>query len=117
MFYKLFFSYCVILYNGFRTKNVDSGESFDYYLFENDYFEPCSPDDEALSWISVESPTEEEIERLVNQYHLPTDYLTGVLDDEENARVEGFRHEKLQTPTLLLFRYPKASISLVAICK
>ena len=82
-----------------------------YLLLKNDYFEPCSPDDEALSWISVESPTEEEIERLVNQYHLPTDYLTGVLDDEENARVEGFRHEKLQTPTLLLFRYPKASIS------
>ena len=25
--------------------------------------------------------------------------------------MEGFRHEKLQTPTLLLFRYPKASIS------
>ncbi|EGO7777233.1 magnesium transporter CorA family protein [Enterococcus faecalis] len=82
-----------------------------YLLLKNDYFEPCSPDDESLSWISVESPTEEEIERLVNQYHLPTDYLTGVLDDEENARVEGFRHEKLQTPTLLLFRYPKASIS------
>ena len=49
-----------------------------YLLLKNDYFEPCSQDDEALSWISVESPTEEEIERLVKQYHLPTDYLTGV---------------------------------------
>ena len=86
-------------------------------LLKNDYFEPCSPDDEALSWISVESPTEEEIERLVNQYHLPTDYLTGVLDDEENARVEGFRHENYKRLRYFYFVIPKLVSVLVAICK
>ena len=67
---------------------------------------------------SVESPTEEEIERLVNQYHLPNRLSIKCFDDEEKCLERKVSDTKITTLTLLLFLgYPKASINLVAICK
>lgn len=62
-------------------------------------------------WICVESPTEQEITELTTTYGLPRDYITGALDNEENARFEGLYQDKLTEPALMLLRYPQANVS------
>lgn len=57
-------------------------------------------------WYCVERPTEEEINQLIKQFQIPKDYLTSVLDDAENSRVEEFNQEKLTKPALVLLQYP-----------
>ena len=58
-------------------------------------------------WISVTAPTKEEIDQLVDQYQLPADYVTAILDNNENARLEGSYQHFPEKPTLLLLQYPK----------
>lgn len=59
----------------------------------------------------MDKPTTDEIEVLTEKYKLPKDYITGVLDDNENSRLEGFYQQTLEKPVLLLLQYPVATIS------
>ncbi|WP_278842429.1 magnesium transporter CorA family protein [Melissococcus plutonius] len=82
-----------------------------YLKFENGSFisEPVSTD--TTKWLYVEAPTDEEIQQITNNYHLPKDYVTGILDNEEDPRFEGERQEKLRKTELMILRYPHAKKS------
>lgn len=82
-----------------------------YLKIENGHFTPVKADIEDTIWLSVESPTNEEINELITKYKLPKDYITGVLDDDENSRFEGLHQNTLEEPALLLLQYPHATIS------
>lgn len=82
-----------------------------YFTINNNQFQQQAKDDASVKWICVEEPTQEEIQFLITNFALPTDYVTGVLDDEENSRFEGLQDDGLKTPALLLLQYPFAFIS------
>lgn len=82
-----------------------------YLKIENRRFTPSRTDTEDTVWLAVEKPTEEEIDHLVTTYKLPKDYITGVLDDDENSRFEGLHQNVLEEPALMLIQYPHATIS------
>jgi magnesium transporter len=82
-----------------------------YLKLDNQQLLPTAENTQASKWICVEAPTEQEIAELISTYNLPRDYLTDVLDDQENARYEGLFQKKLEQPVLMLLRYPKASVS------
>lgn len=78
-----------------------------YFKESNHTFLPDQSNSKEIVWISVNAPTAEEISQLVDQYHLPSDYITAILDDNENARFEGSYKDYSEKPTLLLLQYPK----------
>lgn len=82
-----------------------------YLKVENRRFTPSRTDTDNTVWLAVEKPTEEEIEYLITTYKLPKDYITGVLDDDENSRFEGIHQNVLEEPALMLIQYPHATIS------
>ncbi|ALS37276.1 magnesium transporter CorA family protein [Enterococcus rotai] len=82
-----------------------------YLKIENGLFTPSKTDTDDTIWLAVEKPTEEEIAHLVTTYKLPKDYITGVLDDDENSRFEGLHQNVLEEPALMLVQYPHATIS------
>lgn len=82
-----------------------------YFAINNNQFQQQAKDDSSVRWICVEEPTQEEIQFLITNFALPADYVTGVLDDEENSRFEGLQHDGLKAPALLLLQYPFAVIS------
>ncbi|MGX7352734.1 hypothetical protein RU97_GL002499 [Enterococcus canis] len=68
-------------------------------------------DTKDVVWICAEQPTKEEIDYLISTYQLPHDYVTGILDDDENSRFEGLHQNSLEEPALLLLQYPVKSLS------
>ncbi len=64
-----------------------------------------------VSWLHAENPTKEEITELCRQFQLPSDYLTAVLDDVENARTEGLEQETFKRPVLLVMEFPFVTTS------
>lgn len=78
-----------------------------YFKENNTIFSPEQSNSEEVVWISVNAPTGEEISQLIDQYQLPADYITAILDDNENARFEGSYKLSPETPILLLLQYPK----------
>lgn len=82
-----------------------------YLEVNNGQFVSSKKDSQETVWIAVEKPTTEEIEELTKKYKLPKDYITGVLDDNENSRLEGLYPNTLKKPALLLLQYPVALIS------
>lgn len=82
-----------------------------YLEIKNNQFVPVTTDTEETKWLIVENPTKKEVSQLVQTYNLPVDFVTGVLDDEENSRFEGLHQKKLEEPVLMLLQYPRASIS------
>lgn len=79
-----------------------------YYTWKQDAFVEQNQEVEQAQWLSVEQPTETEINTLIAKYQLPKDYLTSVLDVKENSRLEGLDHNQLNMPVLLLLQYPSA---------
>jgi magnesium transporter len=73
-----------------------------YYTNFNGFFHSSESITEKTLWINVEKPTSEEIELLRKTFSLPTDYLTDILDDDENSRFESGK----DVPNLLLLQYP-----------
>lgn len=57
-----------------------------------------------LFWIDMQSPTEDEIEEIVNKYFLPKDYIYDVRDPQEISRIEGI--EKDDKAKLIMLLYP-----------
>ncbi|GGC98548.1 magnesium transporter CorA family protein [Enterococcus wangshanyuanii] len=82
-----------------------------YLTLKDGHFAPSHTDTEDTVWLAVERPTEEEVNYLTTTYKLPKDYITGVLDDDENSRFEGLHQNKLEEPALMLLQYPHATIS------
>lgn len=82
-----------------------------YLNITDRHFTPCTSDKEDAVWLAVEQPSEEEIDYLITRYKLPKDYITGVLDDDENSRFEGLHQNTLEEPALMLVQYPHATIS------
>ncbi|EOI05158.1 cation transporter [Enterococcus moraviensis ATCC BAA-383] len=82
-----------------------------YLKIENGQFVPSRFDTKDTIWLAVEKPTDEEIDQLVTTYKLPKDYITGVLDDDENSRFEGLHQNVLEEPALMLVQYPHATVS------
>ncbi|MGX7059450.1 magnesium transporter CorA family protein [Vagococcus humatus] len=66
---------------------------------------------EKTNWIHLEKPTLEEIEELTSTYHLPLDYLTAVLDNQEISRQEHLNQKSFDHPVLLILQYPTAGTS------
>lgn len=77
-----------------------------YFTLEDQKLIDSSEETAETVWYCVERPTGEEIDQLIEQFQIPRDYLTSVLDDAENSRVEEFNQEKLTKPALLLLQYP-----------
>ena len=80
-----------------------------YFLEDNQL--TVTEDIKKSLWLHVEKPTAAEIELLSQKYELPKDYLTSILDDNENARAEGLQQEKFLIPVLLLLQFPYVSTS------
>jgi magnesium transporter len=72
-----------------------------YYENKDGKFSEADKSEEAV-WLDVECPSGVEIEFLTEKFDLPSDYLTDILDDDENSRVE----IKDGVPNLILFQYP-----------
>ncbi|WP_048000034.1 magnesium transporter CorA family protein [Lactiplantibacillus herbarum] len=62
-------------------------------------------------WINVERPTIDEINQLSNQFNLPRDYLTAILDDAEVSRTEQLNPTDPDQPVLIVMQYPKLTTS------
>lgn len=56
-----------------------------------------------LFWIDMQSPTEKEIEEIVNKYSLPRDYIYDVRDPQEISRIEGLNDEGKSKLIMLLY--------------
>lgn len=82
-----------------------------YLKIEKGQLIPTHSDTNETVWISLEKPTEDEINQLVTTYKLPKDYITGALDDNENSRFEGLHQAIIEEPALMLLQYPHATIS------
>ena len=80
-----------------------------YFLEDNQL--TITEDIKKSLWLHVDKPTAAEIELLSQKYELPKDYLTSILDDNENARAEGLQQEKFLIPVLLLLQFPYVSTS------
>lgn len=77
-----------------------------YYTIDNNYLAKQDTIDQETLWLHVEKPTSQEINTLIKDYKLPKDYLTAVLDDEENSRSEGLNQQTMKKAALLLLQYP-----------
>lgn len=76
-----------------------------YTLKQQQLIRQKERDPETL-WIHLEHPTSKEINFLTEDYQLPRDYLTSVLDDAENSRSEGLRQKQLEHAVLMLLQFP-----------
>lgn len=83
----------------------------DYYALDGNYLRKAPHDGEEVTWIHLENPTPQEIEAASATYHLPTDYLTAVLDDVETARMEGGQSQPTKRPLLLVLEFPFVTTS------
>lgn len=61
---------------------------------------------ESFDWVHLETPSLKEIEKIAQDYSVPKDYLTAVLDKQEVPRTEGLNQQTLEQPILLLCQYP-----------
>lgn len=77
-----------------------------YYTFRDSYLARQDTIKQNTLWIHVEKPNSQEIDTLRKNYHLPKDYLTAVLDDEENSRGEGLNQKQMKKAALLLLQFP-----------
>ncbi|KFN92009.1 magnesium transporter CorA family protein [Tetragenococcus muriaticus] len=77
-----------------------------YYTFDENYLARQETLKQNTLWIHVEKPSTQEIDTLRKNYHLPKDYLTAVLDDEENSRSEGLNQQHMKKAALLLLQFP-----------
>ena len=62
-------------------------------------------------WINVERPTIDEINQLVQQFNLPRDYLTAILDNAEISRTEQLQDPAANQPILIIMQFPKLTTS------
>lgn len=60
------------------------------------------PFDKRSDFSHVFKPTKAEIEQIAADYHFPSDYISGILDDDENARFE----QDADGNVLLLLQFP-----------
>lgn len=74
-----------------------------YYSVKNGKIVEYSKDQD-LFWIDMQSPSEEEIEEIVNKYSLPTDFIYDVRDPQEISRIEGLEDD--DKPKLIMLLYP-----------
>ena len=58
-------------------------------------------------WINVERPTHDEISQLAHRYNFPETYISAILDDRENSRVDGIDPQRPERPLHLLLQFPK----------
>ncbi|GBD78160.1 putative magnesium transporter CorA [Tetragenococcus halophilus subsp. halophilus] len=77
-----------------------------YYTFHDSYLIRQDTSDKKTLWLHVEDPNSREISTLTNKYNLPKDYLSAVLDDEENSRSEGLNQQEMKKAALLLLQFP-----------
>ncbi|GMA07057.1 magnesium transporter [Tetragenococcus halophilus subsp. flandriensis] len=77
-----------------------------YYTFHDSYLVRQDTSDKKTLWLHVEDPNSREISTLTNKYNLPKDYLSAVLDDEENSRSEGLNQQEMKKAALLLLQFP-----------
>ncbi|WP_122645339.1 magnesium transporter CorA family protein [Enterococcus mediterraneensis] len=82
-----------------------------YYTVDDQILVPHENKSADFLWLHVEKPTSQEISTLSEEYQLPIDYLSAILDDAENSRVEGLEQEKFKRPILLLLQFPYVSTS------
>ncbi len=61
-------------------------------------------------WINVNDPTDEEITKLVKTFNFPRDYITSVLDENENSRQEMLKEEDEDAASLIVMQYPHLMI-------
>ncbi|KRL53139.1 magnesium transporter CorA family protein [Furfurilactobacillus rossiae] len=62
-------------------------------------------------WINVERPTHDEISQLAHRYDFPETYISAILDDRENSRVDGIDPQRPERPLHLLLQFPKYEVS------
>ncbi|GAA3021597.1 magnesium transporter CorA family protein [Tetragenococcus solitarius] len=77
-----------------------------YYTIHNNYLIKQDQNTKNTMWLHVEDPTSQEIDTLTKTYKLPKDYLSAVLDDEENSRSEGLQQKIMKKAVLLLLQFP-----------
>lgn len=83
-----------------------------YYSLKNQQLQLVKENQsEEVQWISLERPDADEISAICQEYKMPRDYITAVLDDTENSRYEKLVQEKFNKPALLLIQYPFARLS------
>jgi hypothetical protein len=58
-----------------------------YFKIAEQRFVPALAIDEAF-WVHLESPDEDEIKDLIAKYDLPDDFISDLLDADENSRME-----------------------------
>lgn len=82
-----------------------------YLKLYNEQFVSAEQEDEAVKWICIEKPSEDEIHSLIQTYQLPPDYVTSILDEDETSRIEGLHQQDFSSPVLLLLQYSRSSVS------
>lgn len=102
----------IIAYNENKQKATKGVEQLITYLKKDgQHFKSETEDSDDIKWIIVEAPERKEIDALISTYHLPPDYVTSVLDENEKARSERNWHDITEHPALILIQFPKASVS------
>ncbi len=61
---------------------------------------------EGVFWIHLDNPSDEELQRITEQFRLPRDYLYSALDPDEIPRVEKIELGNYNEPALVVFSYP-----------
>lgn len=82
-----------------------------YYTIKNEEISLATKETKDIAWLHLETPTQAEIKEICQQYQLPSDYITAVLDDVENARTEGLSQTSFQHPILIVVEFPFVSTS------
>ena len=82
-----------------------------YYAVADNQIKDVRENSSDVSWLHADSPTKAEITQLCQQFQLPADYLTAVLDNMENARTEGLDQQTFKRPVLLVMEFPFVSTS------
>ncbi|WP_035053897.1 magnesium transporter CorA family protein [Carnobacterium pleistocenium] len=59
-----------------------------------------------VEWIHLSDPTDDEINRVVNHFGFPKDYLSSVLDPDEVSRHENLELDESKSSSLAMFLYP-----------
>lgn len=83
------------------------------HSMKNGKLHEVSGEDE-LFWIELINPTEEEIEKVIEEYNLPKDYIFDVKDPDEVPRVEGLKDNR---PNLFILNYPVKITNLIYITR
>lgn len=77
-----------------------------YYTIDHNNLVKQDISNKKTMWLHVENPSSQEIDALTKTYNLPKDYLSAVLDDEENSRSEGLKQQTMKKAVLLLLQFP-----------